>query len=235
MYQAIGAKRFMRFASLTFIGLALAGAFFGHAGGQGLMQALRTGWLVATIAIAIMFFLGQWPPAFEWACRATPLGRAFPPIGGVWRMKLNSNWGVIAERSGLEGGVSKPVEGTATIVTRLFAVSMKFEADSRYTQSQTVSVQVVRDPDHDDLRLAYIYGAATPTPVETDSGAHHGAGYVTYRPGTNGADTLEGHYWTNRNWTKGLNTAGTVTLLRPEVYEGPPTPRRAGTAPPAPC
>jgi hypothetical protein len=214
MYRTVGAYRFARYAALAAAAIALLGAIAGRLMGQGAWEALGTGWGAASAIIAMLFGLGQWPPFFAWACRATPLGRVFPPIGGVWQMELASNWDAIAERSGLEKRNPRPLQGTATITARLFAVGMKFETDDRYTNSRTVSAQVISDPDHGDLHLAYIYKAETPNPVDSDSGGHHGAGYLDYHPAPNGGDTFRGYYWTNRNWRKGLNTAGTAKLQR---------------------
>lgn len=214
MYLSIGAYQFARYVALVAAFFALFGVGAGLFAEQGIWKAVWTGWGAATGGVALIFSLGQWPQFFSWACRATPLGRLFPPIGGTWRMMLESNWDTIAERSDHEKRSAKPLEGTATITARLFAVSIKFETDDGYTNSRTISAQVVRDPEHGDLHLAYIYKAETPNHVKSDSGGHHGAGYLDYRPSPDKGDMFKGYYWTNRNWVEGLNTAGIATLER---------------------
>ena len=128
-------------------------------------------------------------------------------------MQLHSNWNKIAERSALDYSSPKPLRGTAKITVRLLHVRMRFESDNKYTRSKTTAVHVSRDPEDGDLTLSYIYKADTPTPVETDSGSHYGSATLRFVPKGEGGPKFDGWYWTNRNWEKGLNTAGTAVLL----------------------
>lgn len=72
---------------------------------------------------------------------------------------------------------------------------------------------VRRDPEHGAIELNYSYHNVTLNPEVTDSGCHYGSARVEVHE-EDKCITLEGVYWTNRNWNKGLNTAGMIFFKR---------------------
>lgn len=174
--------------------------------------AISKGMFVA----ASLFTLGE-TALFPWACRRWPVRLWIPDIDGRWSGDLESNWAQVSAR--LKGDY--PVAGQPTqlvpvsvvIKARLLSVNMRLEADSRYSNSDTIAVSVSCHGAAGTLRLAYVYENHTPNPEQTDSGHHFGAGYVDLLD-RGDTQSFEGNYWTNRNWTKGLNTAGRIVLRR---------------------
>ena len=219
MYQVIGLRRLL----MAFGGTAALVAVCDL-----LLRFLRTGgipadavslarelWSMAqagiTVAAAI-FSLGE-TVVFAWACRATPLGMLFPPIEGDWTGELTTNWPTISSMAGLPAGDAKPIAIAAYVKARLFTVGMETRSNTGYSDSETLTVGIAKHGLRNTLRLAYLYEGKTSRPLPTDSSQHHGAAILDL-DGKKDDMTLEGSYWTNRNWTKGLNTAGHIRLRR---------------------
>lgn len=215
MYQVLGVhKCFVYFASLCFI-------VFGAMSFWRLPEVFSnfsTFWSVAKSAIAIgigiLLAVGQ-TPLFAQICHLPIVRKFFPPIDGEWRVAIQSNWNVVRQLTGQapsEALFAK--QGKVTITSRLFSVRMRFQSDDKYSKSSTMIVGVRRDSEHGGIELNYSYLNVTRNPELTDSGCHHGAARLEIHD-ENGAVTLDGEYWTNRNWNKGLNTAGLIAFVRP--------------------
>lgn len=154
---------------------------------------------------------------FPWICKLPLVRTFFPPIDGIWRVNLLSNWGAIERMRGnldVEDKVSK--QGTVRIFSRFFRVRMKFEVDDRYSKSSTVCVSVKRDAQHGTIELNYIYENLTSNPKSSDCSRHNGAARVEVRD-EEGIVSMEGVYFTDRNWNQGLNTAGYISFERPKT------------------
>lgn len=152
---------------------------------------------------------------FSWICKLPYVRTYFPPISGVWRVSLQSNWGAIEHLRGnsdVEDKVYK--QGTVKISASFFRVRMKFEGDDRYSKSSTVFVSVNRHWQHETVELNYIYENITSNPISSDCSKHNGAARVEVRD-ENGVVSMEGVYFTDRNWNQGLNTAGYISFERP--------------------
>lgn len=177
--------------------------------------ALGKGSTIATL----LFGAGQ-TKAFPLLCRWKLLRPFLADLDGTWKGALHSNWPLI--RSRLPGAPPQPAPSalqcapvTAEIRVRLFSVSMTLRSDdTRYSGSETVSMRLDRNPETDRVRVAYVYANTTKNPEDTDSGFHHGAAVLDLEEEDGKPQALDGLYWTNRNWTKGLNTAGTIRLER---------------------
>jgi hypothetical protein len=152
----------------------------------------------------------------------------FPYIAGEWTGTISSNWPVskAMKNAFVEGGGAHPeshldieVLGTedksfkVTIEADLFRVTMKLETSDKYSSSHTIFVRPQLHGPQGRPRLFYLYQNDTPVPFNTDSASHVGAAYLDVT-GTGENMVMEGTYWTARNWTKGLNTAGRITLRR---------------------
>jgi hypothetical protein len=152
----------------------------------------------------------------------------FPYVAGEWVGTISSNWPVLKAMT--EGFTSahavQPIEeldieklGTekkpikVTIEGDLFSVVMRMETLDKYSASRTVMMQPQRRSALTRPTLVYIYQNETPVPVYSDASSHFGAAILEVGPD---GLSLEGTYWTARNWTKGLNTAGRIELKRPD-------------------
>jgi len=66
------------------------------------------------------------------------------------------------------------------------------------------------------IELNYMYVNYTRIPLPTDTNTHTGAARIFVKE--HGEDLImEGTYFTDRKWTEGLNTAGTITFTRSKV------------------
>ncbi len=157
----------------------------------------------------------------------------FPYVAGEWTGTISSNWPVKKAMmdafvkghtaQGNEkldiaalGTESKRIK--VTIEADLFNVVMKLETLDKYSVSYSLYVQPQRGGALRCPRLAYIYQNDTHVPVNTDAESHFGAAFLEV---SQDGKTLEGTYWTARNWTKGLNTAGRIVLRRNDEPEFP--------------
>lgn len=228
MYQLFGAATLAKwflwlsggFSVLTMLG-ALA---FGRATPEGglplvwwFWTSLSTG---ATAGALILFGLGS-TGFFPKLCRLRPLCGMFPDLDGTWSGTLESNWPLIsAQLPGPSASSSTiPVPAALKVKARLLSIHLSLETDSRYSDSETVLVGINKSGG-DVPCLTYVYRNRTPRPVPTDSGDHHGAARLELRD-EDGVPTLRGVYWTDRNWQKGLNTAGVAVFRKSKEGASP--------------
>lgn len=210
MYQSIGvAKLFTLFALIAAVVAAFKVAFWPPTSLFGWWSPVSLGMAVSS---GLIVGIGQ-SFAFPWICRRRFLRDIAPDISGDWRATLHSNWPTIAGMAGHAPGTGAPITADIRVVARLLRVKIKFASDTKYSKSKSVSVSVERDEDDGDVRIYYTYENTTENPVSSDCSHHFGSAYVDVR-GLGDEMTLEGLYWTNRNWNAGLNTAGTISWAR---------------------
>jgi hypothetical protein len=219
MYQVIGIKN----TALAFLVVTLAiFALLNHDNLLNLLNQplslLRALSSASSLAGVVFLIVGE-SFIFPWICKLPIVRTFFPPIDGEWRVNLQSNWGAIERLRGnsdVADKVSK--QGTVKIFSRFFRVRMKFEVDDRYSKSSTVCVSVKRDWQHGTIELNYIYENLTSNPKSSDSSRHNGAARVEVRD-EDRVVSMEGVYFTDRNWNQGLNTAGYISFERPGKVE----------------
>ncbi|TLX63608.1 hypothetical protein DN820_09430 [Stutzerimonas nosocomialis] len=214
MYQVIGIKN----TALAFLVLTLAiFALINHGEIVKLLDQpvdlLRALSSASSLAGFTFLILGE-SFIFPWICKL-PIARTyFPPIDGEWDVTLQSNWGVIERlRGNAEVEEKTTKQGKVKIFSRFFRVRMQFEANDRYSKSSTVSVAIHRDCQHGTIELNYIYENLTSNPKIADCSRHNGAARVQVRD-EDGKVSMEGVYFTDRNWSQGLNTAGYISFER---------------------
>jgi len=167
----------------------------------------------------------KWVFPYFWKLRLVQ-AISFPYVAGEWTGTISSNWPVkkalmdafLAGNSaagnadlGIAHLGMETVRIKVTIEADLFNVFMKLETLSNYSVSYSLYVQPQRGVALRRPRLVYIYQNDTRVPVDTDAESHFGAAFLEV---SQDGKTLEGTYWTARNWTKGLNTAGQIVLRR---------------------
>lgn len=171
----------------------------------------------------------------------------YPDLNGVWVGDLRSNWPVIERMAkAAKGEVASfdpfgSANGDATelqavpIILRIeadwFTISAVMERDTRYSDSETIAVNPIRAVGGGAHRLSYVFRNRTPDPLPTDCSHHLGAALLDVVWGA--SPRLEGTVWTERNWRKGMNTAGLLSLTRVSADPkasvpggGAPTPKR---------
>jgi hypothetical protein len=183
--------------------------------GQAVAWTLAAVWLVGR-------FL--WRPVWRWFPRLERT--VYPDLNGCWRGQIYSNWPVIRAKADAAEGKSgpinpdtvdyataireKPVMVTVRIRADWFRMSMRLDSADGYSESETRVVAPLRGLHGNAHRLAYLYENRTRNPRPTDASCHEGAAYLSIVPGQ--PKRLQGVYWTNRVWQRGLNTAGLIDL-----------------------
>lgn len=215
MYQSIGVtKLFTLFALIAAVVAAGKVAFWPPTTLLGWWSPISLGMAISS---GLIVGVGQ-SFLFPWICRQRFIRDLAPDISGDWRATLHGNWPTIAALTGDDPGTEGPTTADIRVVARLLRVKIKFRSDTKYSKSKSVSVSVQRDEDDSDVRIYYTYENTTEDPLSSDCSHHYGSAYVDVR-GVGDGMSLEGLYWTNRNWTTGRNTAGRITWTRPT----PPT------------
>lgn len=218
MYQLIGpaalAKWFAWLAggiAVLVMAVSLLTGRTAAAGGLLLWQFWSSVGTGVTLGALLLFGVGS-TGLFPRLCRLRLFNGLLPDLDGTWRGALVSNWPLVSARMPVTpaGPPAKPVPATLRVRARLLTVHLSLETDSRYSDSETVLVGVSKSGG-DVPCLSYLYLNRTPSPVPTDTGIHHGAARLELRH-EDGVPTLRGTYWTDRNWEKGLNTAGTAVF-----------------------
>lgn len=222
MYQLIGISSFLKgYAVLTAVlTVGLITNFWGYVPGlqQLPMNQISTAVLLVT---AVVGLLGS-SPVFPLMCRLPFLWQLFPCIDGDYIVEVSSNWSLISQRN--QGDRNLPADksdgeslfkktGKATIKARLLSVQIQFETDDGYSLSNTVVCSATPGTEGARPSLYYIYQNLTPVPEASDSERHFGAARITI-PSEKCPSVLNGTYWTDRNWHRGLNTAGRIRLTR---------------------
>jgi len=216
MYQVMGWKALAGIsAALTLI---IFGVWWFVATPVNAWDYFSIGLRSITIAITVLAFLGETVPLIPWVASWAVVQKFFPTtlphLDGQWRAKLTSNWPTIAKAHKLPDGADGPIFAQVRIKVRLFTLRVELTSDTKYSESKTEAVRVLRNLDDGDIRLHYIYWNDSPEAKETDSGNHRGAASLKLKRPDGAQPFLEGHYWTNRNWEKGLNTAGRIQMWR---------------------
>ncbi|EAQ23584.1 hypothetical protein [Roseovarius sp. 217] len=151
-----------------------------------------------------------------WA-RIPQLNRwVFPDLNGRWGTEIHSNIAAMAAyhpdfaNTDLQT-IRTPVPGEFEIVQNWFRLFIRFDSDDRYSTSNTLVVEPRKDRDTGRFTLTYVFRNETPAPKPSDEQTHFGAAHVEIAPDF---QSMRGWYWTNRNASRGLNTAGKIEAKR---------------------
>jgi hypothetical protein len=177
-------------------------------------------WVLSMLVLSAcaLFFLAGQTAVFPLLCRLPWLWRLFPNIDGDYRVEVCSNWSAI--KTGLahpatddhQGGIAVFNKmGVARIRVRLASVDMRLVRDG-CPCSETVMCSPRKDRKTRSTVLFYIFDSVPPDAKTLDQ-RHLGAAQLRIPP-ERFPKILEGVYWTDRNWHKGLNTAGNIRLRR---------------------
>lgn len=182
---------------------------------EGLIETLKVISTAALCMVIILLIIGQ---TFVFDLLVFVFGKLLkiPNITGEWSGHVSSNWPLVGnaleEKNHEVNGISllkKPC--SVKIKSRLFTIEVTYGSDDKYTDSTTITAKPVRQA-AGCVRLFFVYEGSTPVPKSTDSSKHYGGAYLDIERNTK--KTLEGRYWTDRNWHNGLNTAGIMELSK---------------------
>jgi hypothetical protein len=180
-----------------------------------------------SISVIIAAILGH-HAVIDWIWRRIPLlNLVVPNLNGTFELKNCSNWNIKKQMLDAFNGVppsgemqepSFTVMGTLNIKMGLFRIRMSYlpaENGPSRSRSEVLSASIHADPHSDFYRVDYIYKATVAQPSrETDEQAFYGAAQFQLVKESGLPSRMDGHYWTNRAWNRGLNTAGTLIVER---------------------
>lgn len=181
--------------------------------------------LTATIATVFVS-----TPAWRLLWLVPAVRRAAPPLDGEWTGVVRSNWTIMeamkegAKQSGapaIDVDVMasqlpqlRAVPVRASIKSSFFSLELRLETEGdRYQVSSLKSVELKPAVGTTPATLSYVFEGEVLDPKPGDVPAFDGAATLCVEA-VAGQTTLEGKTWTNRAWTRGLNTAGVIRLRR---------------------
>lgn len=158
------------------------------------------------------------------------VARIAPPLDGEWTGVVRSNWPIIeamkegAKQSGAPAidvdalasqiPALREVPVRAFIKSSFFGLELRLETDvDKYQVSSLKSVEFKPVVGTAPATLSYVFAGEVLDPKPGDVPLFDGAATLCVEI-VDGQATLEGKTWTNRAWTRGLNTAGTIRLRR---------------------
>ncbi|MEE8332494.1 MAG: hypothetical protein V3R85_01495 [Alphaproteobacteria bacterium] len=213
----------MVFALLFLIFLSMVGS------AQSSWPVIRMfGFLVSVLALAAYLLMGMswyWAP-WRILWRRFPILNAicYPDLNGTWYGMTQSNWPVVSklrEAASEEQSIDpvelaaiEPLMGEIALEIRasIFGISVRSSVGTGGGDPTTVMVRAHKNFETNKFELFYIYRQVTSGSHGAEESTHLGATMLEFRPGT--APSMEGSYWTRRNWREGMSTAGTISATR---------------------
>lgn len=152
------------------------------------------------------------------------LSTKIPDLNGTWIATQSSNWPRIKARldgEQLDDMLKTPldkVEGQLKLHMNLFRIwgtysvnDANTDRESRTRESDIISASLLDREGR--VQLSYIAEARVGNPnPNSDASRYHFAAHLCFNPGS--TNEAIGNYSTDRNWAKGLNTAGEMTISR---------------------
>lgn len=207
MYQLIGLPNLLKAYAFVTAAIAVVWGVRVEADLQGWMRCISS----SAAMVGVLFYALGETYAFVLLCRYLGLDRWFPDIDGDWVGANYSNWPRIENRDTTESLPLKEVPAEVTFKARLFSIQMDLVSEKRYSDSKTISMSIRKV--NGRPQLAYVYDNVTREPKPNDADRHFGAAVLDII-GNGMSQSMDGWYWTNRNWSKGQNTAGHLKLFR---------------------
>ena len=176
---------------------------------------------LSVAAVSLSFLVLGQTRLFPKICRLPGVWKLFPNIDGTYDVEVASNWPGSepsqSNRQAPDGPTNKPdlyrKRGTIEIVARLMSVQVRYSSNDGYSWSETVACSLYKNRESRLPTLYYIFESTSDEPELTDNQSHLGAARLII-PCERQPNTLKGHYWTDRNWHIGKNTAGSIVLRR---------------------
>lgn len=228
MYSAFGSNRFAYVAFVVFalVFLVLL-AVIGSA--EAPWPVIRMlGFLVTSVFLLVYLLLGlpwYWAP-WRILWRRFPVLNAscYPDLNGTWYGMTQSNWPVVSKLREAAAGEQaidlaelpdlelQTGEIALEVRASIFGILVRSSVGIAGGDPMTVMVRAQRNAETNNFELFYVYRQTTSESRGAEESMHLGATVLEIRPGT--APSMEGFYWTRRNWREGMSTAGTISATR---------------------
>lgn len=232
MYRIFPAKSFAYLVALLAVGVFLAIELVTDAFGIK-VRTLAIPGIVWLLLVGLTF-----NPIWRWVwVRSKAISflpdlndKVFPDLNGEWEVLLESNWTrqeQLLDASGDRRKSFDPRTCDADDLAPLKSMTLKAEitqswwtikitvtnpaGDSPIKESNTYSVVPRKKTESEPATLCYFYDQVNDTDNQADDPVFNAAACLTYELKN---DTLEGTFWTARQWRRAINTAGKITLTR---------------------
>ncbi|MCW4629414.1 MULTISPECIES: hypothetical protein [Marinomonas] len=178
--------------------------------GDGLDIVTRLTLPILIVFIAFTWFMGTYVWRAIWKIPylgSTLLNqKVCPDLNGTWVGETVSTF---------KDDEGNPYKKMVTLVAKasFFNFDIKLVSLDKYQRSTVVQSEIYKDQRNGSFYLSYIFESVVDQPVETDDSKFDGAAKLHVRFDDNQI-TLVGVYWTNRCWQKGMQTAGTIILVK---------------------
>jgi hypothetical protein len=198
-----------------------------------LWSAVRTG---MSIGITICGFIVA-TPVWRLLWVFPGMSQKLPLLDGRWSGIQSSNWPVIEamKNAAKTSSAGIDVDNAETVLPALLDTQLKVEIRTTFFSIRMELLSVVTNYQNSILkaavltpetdlargRLTYVFEGRVPRPKSTDVDRFDGAAELEIYSAGRDELELKGKVWTNRNWPKGLNTAGVVELKREESWAVP--------------
>lgn len=186
------------------------------------------------LAVAAFVTLFFWNPVWRFFWKLPLIGalladKFFPDINGDWKITVESNWPTVdAMRQAARDNSSDRFDVLDENAT--FPSLSKYKFNGRIEQSwrstsleifpnpagplndsRTLAVDLIQGTDSEPKRIAWVFRQTNKAQIEaTDEDNFLGAALLRVIS----KDELDGYYWNNRSWRKGLNAAGLIKMTR---------------------
>ena len=150
-------------------------------------------------------------------------------LGGLYRVEMTSNWPAIKRLTEAANSTSdvfnvfdpaalpssKAVTGFAVFEAGLFGLKIRMKMNKTGNDSVSRGEDIrMDDARRAVLRYVFVQTNAPHATTATDEPQHSGAAELVFKPKEDKLGALIGKYWTNRNYQRGMNTAGDIRLIR---------------------
>lgn len=229
MYQVLPFKNIvLAFATIT---IAIVAFLEWGEAVSGLQMSAR----YALTVISALLLLLAWKPVWRTAWKFIPILRQwFPDINGEYEVVLQHNWPIQqklleAASAGLpfdprHPEADIPALGTAKLKAKIdlgfYSIRMTMWSETTkdgqviIDRSRSISTTLIRPCDGHPHRLAYTYQQVNRREklAPSDDAIFEGCAILNIEDFETGE--MQGQYWTNRAWHRGLSTAGNIVLKR---------------------
>jgi len=228
VYSAFGSNRFT-YVALVVVALVSLIFLAILASAQSSWPVIRMfGFLISCLLLVVYLLVGMswyWAP-WRILWRRFPVLNAicYPDLNGTWYGMTQSNWPVVsrlrgaaAGEQGLDPSELSDIElqtGEIALEVRasIFGITVRSSVGTAGGDPMTVMVRAQKNFETSNFELFYIYRQMTSESRGAEESMHLGATMLEIRPGL--TPTMEGSYWTRRNWREGMSTAGTISATR---------------------
>lgn len=196
--------------------------------GGSLVSLVSQSVLITVILFWVIGATPVWRKLWQWIPQLNKW--VFPDLNGLWLGVQESNWSVIkrlvdtaknqqetfdCEQSDME---LLNTQIKVRVKANLFRIQVELESQPRsadpdkpYSSSYTYITVPRKHPDREAFELYYFYKNTTTNPLTTDTSSHDGAAKLEITA-TGEKWQMTGRNMTDRQWRKGMNTAGNLTL-----------------------